>query len=97
MKDEVRVRSAGRKVIFSTLLLMAISAVTLWLMVFSFSNLMKAFDIFLLLLLIASTYLTIVLIYSISTIFYNVDKLKGRQKRRLEFLEIRTDKEGRDR
>jgi len=53
--------------------------------------------ILLLLLFLVSTYLTLVLMYSIVSIFYNVDKLKGRQKKRLRFLEIHVDREGGER
>lgn len=97
MKGKTKIGSTGGKVLAYTLLLIGLSGVFLWLMVYSFSNLMKVFDVLLLFLFIVSTYLTLVLIYSIVTIFYNVDKLKGRQKRRFEFLEIQVDREGGER
>jgi hypothetical protein len=93
MKNEVGIMSAGRRVLASTLVFITCSAVTLWLMTYSFSKLLNEFDILILLLLIVSTYLTLVLIYSIVTIFYTIDRLKGRQKKRLKFLEVHTEKE----
>jgi hypothetical protein len=93
MKDKTKARFPGARVLVYTLFLISLSGVTLWLMTFSFSNLLKGFDILLLILFLVSTYLTLVLMYSIVTIFYTVDKLKGRQKKKLRFLEVRLDRE----
>lgn len=73
---------------------MVLSAITIGLMIQSFSQLIKGFDVLSLVILIVSAYVSIVLIYSIATIFYNVDKLSGRQKRILKFLELPSQKEG---
>jgi hypothetical protein len=97
MKVKEKTRFPGARLLVYTLLLISLSGVTLWLMTFSFSNLLKEFDILLLLLFLVSMYPTLVLIYSIVTIFYNVDKIKGRQKKRLRFLEIHVGREGRER
>ncbi len=97
MKAKTKARSPGARILVYTLLLISLSGVTLWFMTYSFSNLLKGFDILLLILFLVSTYLTLVLMYSIVSIFYNVDKLKGRQKKRLRFLEIHVDREGGER
>jgi hypothetical protein len=94
MTDERSLISNGRKVLLSTFILIGLSAVTFWVLTYSFTQLTKGFDIFHLLVFVLFTYLTLVLIYSVVTIFYNVDKLRGRQKRHLRFLELRTQKGG---
>jgi predicted membrane protein len=97
MKTDTKSKPTGARVLVYTLFLVALSGVTLWTMTYSFSNLLKVFDILLLSLFVLSTYFTLVLVYSIVTIFYNVDKLKGRQKRTFKWLEIRTNKGGGER
>lgn len=97
MTDERTLISSSRKVLLSAFILISLSAATFWILTYSFTQLTKGFDIFHLLVFVFFTYLTIVLIYSVVTIFYNVDKLRGRQKRRLGFLELRTQKGGEDR
>ena len=71
-----------------TLLLIGLSGASLALAFHSFGQLLGAFDVLFLLLLFVSLYATIVGVYAIITIFYNVDKLGGRQKRTLKFLEL---------
>jgi membrane protein implicated in regulation of membrane protease activity len=86
--------SSGKRVLIFTMILLFLSAVTIGLMLHYFGQLLKGFDVVALLIFAVSTYLTIVLLYSVVTIFYNVDKLSGRQKRTLRFLELRSPKEG---
>ena len=81
----------------STFILIGLSAVTFWFLTYSFTQLTAGFDILYLLLFIFFAYITLVLIYSVVTIFYNVDKLKGRQKRYLGFLELNIQKGREDR
>jgi len=94
MKAERSSKSKGRRVLVSTLILTGLSAITLGLMINSLAQLTKAFDVGSLLLFVVSAYLTLVLIYSIATIFYNVDKLRGKQKRSVWYLELNSQKEG---
>lgn len=89
--------SGGRRVQMSTIVLLVVSGLSLALAVQASGQLLKAFDVLSLSLLLVSSYITLVGIYSIATIFYNVDKLSGRQKRTLRFLEIRRETgEGRE-
>ncbi|UCD92077.1 MAG: hypothetical protein JSV43_07570 [Methanobacteriota archaeon] len=94
MKEKRISISNGKRVLIFTLFLLFLAAITIGLTLHYFGQLMKGFDVVGLLIFAVSTYLTIVLLYSVVTIFYNVDKLSGRQKRTLKFLEFRSQKEG---
>lgn len=82
--------SSGRRLLLSTLILVALSGISLVLVIHSIGQLLKAFDILYVLILLASLYTTVVVIYSVATIFYNVDKLSGRQRRTMPSLEFRS-------
>ncbi len=97
MTEERRLISRGRKLLISTLILIGISAVTFWFLTYSFTQLTSGFDILYLLAFIFFLYITLVLIYSVVTIFYNVDKLSGRQKKHIRFLELDIRKGGENR
>jgi hypothetical protein len=89
-----RTRSPGKRLLLSTIFLICLTALTMGFMVNSFATLTRGFDVVALLVFIFSTFVTLVLMYAIVTIFYNVDKLRGKQKRTLRFLELTGQKEG---
>lgn len=90
-------RYGGRRLLLSTLIIVGLTGVSLTLAIHSIGQLLKAIDVLYILLLLASSYATVVGVYSTATIFYNVDKLNGRQKRTLKFLEFKgTNEEGRE-
>jgi hypothetical protein len=56
--------------------------------VHSIRQLLEDGSVLYIILLLASAFATLVGVYSTATIFYNVDKLSGRQKRTVKFLEF---------
>ncbi len=89
--------SSGRRVLMSAIVLLVVSGISIAFAVQASGQLLKAFDILSLSLFLVFSYITLVGIYSLATIFYGIDKLSGRQKRTLRFLEIRRETgEGRE-
>ncbi|MCJ2564498.1 MAG: hypothetical protein LN417_10505 [Candidatus Thermoplasmatota archaeon] len=80
--------SSGRRVLMSTIVLLVVSGISLAFAVQASGQLLKAFDVLSLSLFLVFSYITLVGIYSLATIFYSIDKLSGRQKRTLRFLEV---------
>lgn len=81
-------KSVGRRLFLFTMSLEALSGAALAVSIHSIRQLTTGFDAVYFLLLLASGYVAVIGVYSITTIFYNLDKLSGRQKRHLRFLEL---------
>jgi hypothetical protein len=88
-----RERNSGRRLLLSTFLLVGLSGISLALAIHSIGQLLRGLDVLYVLLLGASLYATIVGVYSTATIFYNVDKISGRQKRTVRILEFHGTRE----